>query len=803
MRTMRIWSARRGVGPAVLAPICAMALIALSLPPLQQGLRADSGLGPAYDLASAVDANPAPNVFETTLVAAETRVPLGDGVVSNAFTFNGTIPGPEIRVQAGDTLVVHFRNDLAQSTGIHWHGIELNNASDGSSLTQNAVEPGGTFLYRFVVPRPGTYWYHPHHSATNQVFRGLYGSLIVTDPHEETLVSEGVLPSAAATTTLALSDVTVCKKPGENDEATYPADPTLPWAGGSSYPGHPFPATPRQLCETTPLGNDGHPVSEPYRRGDIPNIQPSQQCARHAPGCRVNEGQVVLTNGEIPTPRAGSPEAPGRLKEQGAALHVKAGQGVRLQIINMATTRFFRLRMTDSEGQLVPLYRVGGEGGLLNNVRAEGGAVTDYDSGFGRGEILLAPASRADVVVAFPSDATGVATLWTLDYRRGVGGRNGWASLPTLPVAHFKIRSAVSDPFQIGVGDPLLTHPSVNDPVEDLSDDNVTDHLLPRTPGTSSENIRLTMQPGVVPPSIEGMRGTHEHATADYYTASRNDTTRWAELGDLLELRVTNTSPLDHPFHLHGFSIQPIRFERPDGSTALNFGYPEFRDNFNLPAGTVLVFRVRLTDRPLMDGTSPGGGVGRWAFHCHIFNHASLGMVSELVVISSDGQAPLLDLDQTSVEVGGEGTATNSGTVFDPDGGPITLSASTGTILYDKARSWSWVYAGGEELPATVFITATDEQGLRNQLAFRLTEPPDDGSEVVRVVREGHDLALTAVSGSSQSPATAQGRRLAHRRLAVRNEDRHAGCVGGLTCCLLRDGKEQPAADADQNKSPG
>ena len=143
--------------------------------------RAASSLAPVYGVTNAIDSNPAPNVFETTLVADETRIALGDGVEVNAFTFNGTIPGPQIRVQVGDTVVVHFRNDLAENTGIHWHGIELNNASDGSSLSQNDVKPGGTFQYRFIASRPGVYWYHPHHSPSNQVHRGLYAPLIVTD----------------------------------------------------------------------------------------------------------------------------------------------------------------------------------------------------------------------------------------------------------------------------------------------------------------------------------------------------------------------------------------------------------------------------------------------------------------------------------------------------------------------------------------------------------------------------------------------------------------------------------------------
>ena len=137
-------------------------------------------------------------------------------------------------------MIVHFENDLEEESGIHWHGIELANASDGTPLVQNQVEPGDTFLYKFEVTRPGIYWYHPHHHAsTNQVFKGLYGTIIITDPNEAALQASGVLPSQANTKTLALSDITVCKAPGSNDAATF--DPTLPHVSGGGFRRTPAP----------------------------------------------------------------------------------------------------------------------------------------------------------------------------------------------------------------------------------------------------------------------------------------------------------------------------------------------------------------------------------------------------------------------------------------------------------------------------------------------------------------------------------------------------------------------------------
>lgn len=94
----------------------------------------------------------------------------------------GTIPGPEIRLRAGDRVRRRLVNDLPQATAVHWHGVRIDNAMDGAApLTQAPVPPGASFDYDFVTPDPGTYWYHSHNRSTEQVARGLAGPLIVED----------------------------------------------------------------------------------------------------------------------------------------------------------------------------------------------------------------------------------------------------------------------------------------------------------------------------------------------------------------------------------------------------------------------------------------------------------------------------------------------------------------------------------------------------------------------------------------------------------------------------------------------
>ncbi|MGE0613257.1 MAG: multicopper oxidase family protein [Hyphomicrobiales bacterium] len=107
---------------------------------------------------------------------------LDGGKETSIWGYGGQVPGPLLRVKRGEQVWFQLKNSLPDPTTIHWHGIRIDNAMDGvAHLTQHAVEPGGTFDYRFTVPDAGTFWYHPHHVSWEQVARGLYGALIVEE----------------------------------------------------------------------------------------------------------------------------------------------------------------------------------------------------------------------------------------------------------------------------------------------------------------------------------------------------------------------------------------------------------------------------------------------------------------------------------------------------------------------------------------------------------------------------------------------------------------------------------------------
>ncbi len=116
-----------------------------------------------------------------TLTAEQGLVRLASGRTVAALSFNGTVPGPELRVREGDLVEVTLRNrDVSGGVTVHWHGVDVRNGEDGvAGVTQDAVAPGGSYTYRFRATQVGTFWYHAHQASASEVRRGLYGALVI------------------------------------------------------------------------------------------------------------------------------------------------------------------------------------------------------------------------------------------------------------------------------------------------------------------------------------------------------------------------------------------------------------------------------------------------------------------------------------------------------------------------------------------------------------------------------------------------------------------------------------------------
>src|SRR2546428_11606085 len=114
---------------------------------------------------------------------------LAPGKTIKAMTYNGQVPGPEIRAREGERLRVVLKNSLSEPTTIHWHGADVPNPMDGvPGITQKAVPPGQTFVYEFEARPAGTRWYHTHFDEHRQMDLGLAAPLIIEPAAKEPLL---------------------------------------------------------------------------------------------------------------------------------------------------------------------------------------------------------------------------------------------------------------------------------------------------------------------------------------------------------------------------------------------------------------------------------------------------------------------------------------------------------------------------------------------------------------------------------------------------------------------------------------
>ena len=132
-------------------------------------------------------------VIRYRLEASEIEWEIAPGRTVRGYGFNGQVPGPVLEAKQGVPLEVEFTNRLPEPTVIHWHGLQIPAAMDGTEIVQRPVQPGETFTYRFTPPDAGTFWYHPHFNETEQLEKGLYGALVVRAADELALDDEKIL----------------------------------------------------------------------------------------------------------------------------------------------------------------------------------------------------------------------------------------------------------------------------------------------------------------------------------------------------------------------------------------------------------------------------------------------------------------------------------------------------------------------------------------------------------------------------------------------------------------------------------
>ena len=548
--------------------------------------------------ASAADLNPDPDVVEVVLVAREDFVDFGTGKSTKVWTYNGGIPGPTIRGKLGDTLIVHFYNQLPEETTIHWHGMEVPANMDGSHIAQLPVPAGGYFRYEFKLLDASLFWYHPHIRTNVQVEKGLYGALLVEDLDENRDLG---LPETEHI--LVLDDILL--------------DP-------DGRVAQPFPADPLENAATQLNGR---------------------------------EGNVLLVNGMADMTAKIRRGIPHRLR----IVNTSNARFMRLSIPGHTLYRIGGDGgLIESALAIEPVGLVpdGGHDGHMNGVVTASADMHDEkmtmisDPDLSRG-ILLTPGERADVVFTphgkgpLPLEWHDVArgrhsTFYNDDGSIGIGHAHDDGKRPPEVLMTFKLIANDSRDDYLPP-DPLRAIETI-----DISGAGILKSMFGHGMPDASGDVTFFVQ--MKPDGSGGMQPLpfDKVTPDDAYTVTIGENGVW---------EVHNMTGGMHNFHTHGFSFQLIEtqyidMDNPDNNYKEAAPYREIKDTIQLPARPGAGGRSRTIVRlaaSFDDSGREGEGElvasgkvptadtsGGWLFHCHLLEHSTRGMMSFFQTVNPD-----------------------------------------------------------------------------------------------------------------------------------------------------------------------
>jgi FtsP/CotA-like multicopper oxidase with cupredoxin domain len=415
------------------------------------------------------------------------------------WSYNGAVPGPEIRLRQGEQVQITVENRLAEETTVHWHGLRVPNAMDGvPHLTQRPIAPGETFVYAFSVPDAGTYWYHPHQRSFEQVGRGLYGPLIVEE-----------------------------REPIQIDrEVTWVLDD---W----------------RLLPDAQITDDFGGFMDASHNGRV--------------------GNTVTLNGRIPE-----------------VFVVRAGERVRLRLINAANARIFELEFQGHRPTVIAL-----DGQPVEPRELDGGRV------------VLGPAMRADLVLDMSGRPGQRFTVTDMFYRD----------------LEYRLLDLVYEDAP-----PLRAHPLAA-PLR------LAANTMPEPDLAAAERHEVTFGGGMMGGM---MMATMDGRQTDMPAMMRSGMA-WAinavvASGHVMEpfltlqrgrscvLAMHNDTAWHHPMHLHGHAFRVIARD------GLPTRHQEWQDT------------VLMAPRERVEIAFVADNPGDWMFHCHILEHQAAGMMGVIRV---------------------------------------------------------------------------------------------------------------------------------------------------------------------------
>ncbi|CAG7857661.1 multicopper oxidase [biofilm metagenome] len=526
---------------------------------------------------------------EFDLTIAHTLVNI-TGTEKHATTINGTIPGPTLHWQEGDTVTIRVKNLLPEETSLHWHGIILPYQMDGApQISFNGIAPGETFTYRFKVQQSGTYWYHSHSEMQEQT--GLYGAIVIDPITHDTI-------QADRDYVVLMSDWT--------DE-----DPMAVFAKLKKESAYYNLNQPTIIDLINDIADEG--IQSAVEKRHMWNMM------------RMNRTDLADISASTYTYLVN-----GHNNSDNWSGLFKPGEKVRLRFINASAQSFFDVRIPGLKMAVVAADGQNVEPVTVDEFRI--GLAESYD-------VIVTPEQNAYTIFAQSMDRTGYACC-TLATQTGL----------SAPVPAIDKPEPLTMLDMMGMEHSLMEHAGMNHEGMDHSRHSMTgksDRQIRHasTEFSASVDMRVdTPRTNLDDPGV-GLRnnGRRVLTYADLHTFGGSPDPRqpsreielhltgnmqrytWSfdgmeyheakpihfHYGERLRVILHNDTMMPHPVHLHGMWSD---LESPDGQ-------------FQVRKHTIIVQPAqRISFLVTADA------LGRWPWHCHLFYHMHAGMFRDVVV---------------------------------------------------------------------------------------------------------------------------------------------------------------------------
>jgi FtsP/CotA-like multicopper oxidase with cupredoxin domain len=496
------------------------------------------------------------------------------GKERHAYSVNGSIPMPELHFTEGDTAEIWVHNELKTETSIHWHGIILPNEQDGVPyLTTAPIKAGTTHLYKFPIVQNGTYWYHSHTGLQEQ--GGMYGAFIIHKRNEKPMPEY----------TIVLSDWTDMK-PFEVHRRLHMANDWSAIRKASVQKG-----AVQSYADAIAAGSFKTKVGNEWKRMLAMDVSDVYY-------------DLFLTNG----------------KPETEARQFKAGDKVRVRIINGSSSTYFWMRWS---------------GGKMDVVASDGMDVVPVPVD----RFIIAVAETYDVILTIPSDSTAFELQATSEDR--IRSTSLWLGKgtkqlisPLQPLKYFKGMQMMNDMIRMdgnlddmGMNMSLqqmdmnvVMYPEITGPLKtekhdhehmdmgngDQYNSNALSDIVTLNYNMLRSPVKTTLPD--VPVTVYNFELT---GNMNRYVWSINNKTVsetdkiLIKKGENVRIILYNNSMMRHPMHLHGHFFRIVN------------GNGEYS-----PLKNVLDIMPMETDTIEFAATESGD----WFFHCHILYHMMSGM---------------------------------------------------------------------------------------------------------------------------------------------------------------------------------